>query len=51
MKRKLMVIGLIILLISGCTITPEEEEPTITDALKFKEEYEAHNDKINENNG
>lgn len=51
MKRKIMVIGLIILMISGCTINPEDEEPIITDALKFKEEYEAHNDKINENNG
>ncbi len=51
MRKTLLILGVLALILSGCTTKPIEEDPVITDAIRFKEEYEAHNNKINENNG
>lgn len=54
MKKKIIIgiiiVGIIVLAII-CNINfKNEDEEVISDALKFKEEYEAYNDKINEKN-
>ncbi|MEA5026643.1 MAG: hypothetical protein VB012_03170 [Erysipelotrichaceae bacterium] len=51
MKKIILSLILISLVCLGCTVKQNEEETVQTDALKFKEEYEAYNDKINEENG
>ena len=58
MKKKIMITGIIVLLIAVaiiCNINlkkedKEKKETEITDSVKFKEEYEKLNNKINENN-
>ena len=47
-KMKVMIIILIMILLVGCT--NKEEKKVMTDAKKFKEEYESINNKINEKN-
>ena len=49
MLKKLLVVLCVVLMITGCNNDIDEDD--ISDAIKFKQEYENHNNQINKDNG